>query len=130
MSLGGGRHPLRNQLEELHVAAAETAISQGADVQDPQESALADQRHPQHGLDALLPEDRIGHRGGVDPIEHDRPLDLGYPTGESSADRHADALTNLLLDATGRSGDQLLRCLVEQEHCRGVDRKDVANPVE
>ena len=109
MSLSGGRYPLGDQLKKLLVRVGETAISQGAYVQDSQESALADQRHPEHGLDALLPQDRIGHRGGVDPVDHDRPLDLGYPTGESSADRHADALTNLLLDATGGSGDQLLR---------------------
>ena len=65
-----------------------------------------------------------------DPVEDHRALLRRDPAGEPLAQRDADALLDLLLDAAGGRRDQVLRRLVEQQHGRGVDAQQVAHPVE
>ena len=66
----------------------------------------------------------------VDVVEDHRPLLGGDPPGEARADRDADALLDLLLDAERGAGDELVRRLVEQEDRARVDLEDLARPLE
>ena len=66
----------------------------------------------------------------VDVVEDHRPLLGGDPAGEAPADRDADALLDLLLDAERRARDELVRLLVEQEDRARVYLEDLAGAVE
>ena len=93
-------------------------------------AAGRDQRHAEHALDALLAEDRVQDIRVVDVVEHDRACLGRDPACEAAADRDAHALLDLLLEPDGRPGDELVRRLVEHQHCGRVDLQDVSQPHE
>jgi hypothetical protein len=61
-------------------------------------------------------------------IQPDWFLRCGDTSGETGAERNPDALANLVLDATGCSGDEHLASGVEHEHGSRVDVKNLAHP--
>jgi hypothetical protein len=122
------RGPVGGQLKELGVALREHAMTEHADVEDADGVAADDERHPQHRLDPLLPQDRVEHVRVVDVVEDDGPPLGGDAPREPLAERDAHAALDLLLDPHGRPRDELLRRLVEQEHRAGVGVEHVAGP--
>ena len=92
----------------------------------PEEFVAAQQRNAEHHLDAFLPQDRIGHRRRVDPVQpHGLPR-CGDPAGEADSDGNAHSLANLVLDTTRCSRHQTIRPPLEEEHRGRVDGEDVA----
>ncbi len=94
--------PIGHDPQQLDVVVVEPMRAQGTDVEHTHDGAAADQRHADHRADALLPQDGVRDRRLVDPVEHDRPSLGGDAPGEPGADRDADALPDLLLDASRR----------------------------
>ena len=86
--------------------------------------------HPEHALDALLPQDRIGDRGLVYPPEPDGLAAGGDPPSETHTDRNSDALPHLFFQPTRRTCDEIVCALCMQEHGSGVRIEDSAEPFE
>jgi hypothetical protein len=99
-------------------------------MQDTDELAARDERHPEHDLDALFPQDRIADCRLVDPVEgHWSPLG-GDPAGKTHAHRDPHPLADFLLHTPGRPGHQLAGILVEQQDGRGVAGQDTQDPLQ
>ena len=124
------RRPVAHELQQLDLVVVEGARPERADVEDAADLPLHDERHAEHRLDSLLAQERVEDVPVVDVVEDHRPLLGGDPPGEARADRDADALLQLLLDAERGAGDELVRRLVEQEDRARVDLEDLARPLE
>jgi hypothetical protein len=94
--LNGGRHPTGNHLEQLHFSRDKVSLSEPTDVENPEKVSSGDEGNAQHRLDALLPENGVGHRRLVDPVENDWPSIGGDPTGEADANGYSHSLANFL----------------------------------
>ena len=112
--------PFGDHLEEFGVGNLERAGLEPADMKHTDQLVCHEERHAEHGADPLLPKDRVRDRGRVDPIQAHRLLRPGDASGETDADRHPDALADLLLDTARRPGDEITRVLVEKQHGCGV----------
>jgi hypothetical protein len=108
----------------------EYARNERADVHDSPHLALDHERNAEHRLDPLLPQERVEDVRVVDVLEDHRPLVGCDPAREAAADRHADALLDLLLDPERSASHELVRLLVEQEDRAGVDFEDLPCPLE
>ena len=124
------RGPVGHELQQLDLVVLEGAGHERADVQDAAHLPLHDERHAEHRLDALLPQDRVEDVRMVDVVEDHRALLGGDPAGEAAAHRDSDALLDLLLDAERRPRDELVRALVEQQDRAGVHLEDRASALE
>ena len=124
------RSPVGHELEQLDLVVVEGARPQRSDMEDAAYVPLHDERHAEHRLDPLLPQERVQDVCVVDVVEDHRPLLGGDPSGEARADRDADALLDLLLDAERGPRDELVRALVEQEDRARVDLEDLARSLE
>ena len=124
------RGPVGHELEQLDLVLLEVAQMERADVENTAHLALHDEGHAEHRLDPFLPQDRVEDVRVVDVVEDHRPLLGGDPAGEAPADRDADALLDLLLDAERRARDELVRLLVEQQDRARVYLEDLAGAVE
>ena len=124
------RGPVGHELEQLDLVLLEVAQMKRADVENASHVSLHDERDAEHRLDPLLTQDRVEDVGVVDVVEDHRPLLGGDPAREAPADRDADALLDLLLDAERRARDELVRLLVEQQDRARVYFEDLAGAVE
>ncbi len=75
----------------------------------------------------FLPQDRIGDRRRVDPVQPDGLPRCRDPPGEADSDGNAYALANLVLDATRCSRHQPFRPPLKEEYRCCIDRDDVAH---
>jgi hypothetical protein len=101
----------RSNLEHGEISVAERPRPQGTDVKDADQAALDDQGHPEQRANALFAENRIEDVGMVDVGDEDRYA-LGRDSSrESLTDGDPDSALDLLLDALGGAGHQLL-CLI------------------
>ena len=99
-------------------------------MEDAEHGVTGQQRHAEHHADALLPQDRIRHGGGVDPIEPDRTPPGSDAASETDPDGDPDTLADLFFDAAGGARHQLVRALVDQQDSRGVGVEDLPNSLE
>jgi hypothetical protein len=111
-ALDRDRDTLGDELEQLDVVPRELPLRERTDVEYAERRARYDERHAEHRLDALLPQDRVPDRELVD-VDHARPPLGRDPAGEALAERDADALLDLLLDPERRARDELVLPLVE-----------------
>jgi hypothetical protein len=83
------------------------------------DAALDQQRDAEERADALLAQDRVVDVGAVDVVDRQGFLRRRDAPGEALANRDADALFDLLLDALGGPRLQPLAVGFEQENrCR------------
>jgi hypothetical protein len=59
---------------------------------------------------------RIQHLRVIDIVKHHRAPLGGNSTGEATTDRNSHALLHFFFDPHRRTGNELIRLLVEQEH--------------
>ena len=119
-----------DELQQLLIPGIEEARHECPDVEHSDHTIGRDQRHSEHALDALFAEDRVQDVRVVDVVEHDRARLGRDPAREAAADRDAYALLDLFLEPDGRPGDELVRRLVDHQHCDRVDLQDVSQPYE
>jgi len=124
------RGAVGRELQKLRVVAREIPWGQRADVQDAEDVAADEERHPQERLDSLLTQDRVEHVGVVDVLNDHRMSVRRDPAGETLPDRDANTLFHLLLDAPRRAGDELVARLVEKEERTGVRFQSLSDPLE
>ena len=96
-------------------------------MQHADDAALHEERDAEQRLDALLAQDRVEDVGVVDVGDGDRAALGGDPPGEAAADRDADALLDLFLDALG--GARVQRVALQQQESHRVDLQDLGDPV-
>jgi hypothetical protein len=99
-------------------------------MQHPEHRAMDQQRHAHQRPDALVQQQRVEHDAGFDPIQDDRSPLGGDAARETPADRDPDALADFLLQAAGRSGDQLTARAVQQQHRGSIGIQDRPHPVQ
>jgi hypothetical protein len=66
----------------------------------------------------------------IDSVQDDRAPLRGDASRETAANRDPDTLTDFLLQAAGRSGDQLTARTVQQQHRGGIAIQDHPHPVQ
>ena len=66
----------------------------------------------------------------IDVVENDRSRVCCDPAGKAAAERDANALFDLLLDAAGRARDELVALLVEEQDRARVGGEHLARPIE
>ena len=120
------RGAVRGELEQVALLVGEHARGEAADVQHADDAALHEQRDAEQRLDALLAQDRVEDVGVVDVGDGDRAALGGDAPGEAAADRDADALLDLLLDALG--GARVQRVALQQQDRHRVDLQDLGDP--
>ncbi len=109
---------------------AEWSLGKSADVEHSEKLPSGDERNAQHRLDSLLPQKGVGHRRRVNPVEGHWVQVGGYPASKSSPQRHPNPLADLLLDAAGRSHDQLAGICVKKQYGCCVTGKDVQDAIQ
>ena len=97
-------------------------------MKDALEAVGEDERDAEQALDPLLAKDWIHDVGMVDVVEHNGTALGSNSAGEPAADRDANALLDLFLDADCSAGDELVARLVEQQECRCVGLQQVPDP--
>ena len=108
------RRPVGGQLQQRGIIGGENPVPQRADMQHPQHRPLHQQRHAHQRPDALREQQRVEHSAVIDPVQDDRAPLGGDASRETPANRDPDTLTDFLLQAAGRSGDQLTARTVQQ----------------
>ena len=93
------RPPVRRPAAAIRRRVGKRSFAQSSDVQDADQTVANEQRDAQHGPDALLPQDGVGHRGLVDPVQSDGPSFGRDPAGEASPQRNANVLIDLFFEA-------------------------------
>jgi hypothetical protein len=85
-------------------------------VEDADGVAADEEGDAEHGLDALLAQDRVEDVGLVDVVEDDGAAFGGDASGEAASERDARAGLDLLLEPGRCARDELAPLRVEQEH--------------
>jgi hypothetical protein len=124
------RRPVGRELQQLDVLVTELPGAERPDVENSKDLPGDEQRDAQHRLDALVPKDLIENVGVVDVREYDGRAARGDSTGETPPDRDPHPLLDFFLDSDRRSGDQLVRLGVEEEHRAGLDVEALLRPQE
>jgi hypothetical protein len=84
-SLDSTHDALGHDLKELDVSRREGSILYAPDVQDADHSLAGEQRDAEHRADALLPQDRVCDRRGIDAVKDDGLTVSGDPPREPGA---------------------------------------------
>jgi hypothetical protein len=124
--------PVRDELQQVHVALPELTLSEHPDVQDPDHLSLDDQRNAEQRPDVLLAHQGVddGDRRVVEVRDHDRLPRGGDPAGESAANGKPEPSLDLLLEALGRPRRQRPPVVLDQQHRSRVRPEDVGDPLE
>ena len=126
-ALSGERDTFRDEAEQLHVVLVELPRPERSDVQHADHVTAHDERHAEHRLDALLPQDRVHDLGVVDVVEDHRLRGGRDATGKAATDRDPNALLDLFFDSECGAREQLGPLVVQQQHCTRVGLEDVAD---
>ena len=117
------RHPIANELQQLHVVVSELPGGQRAHVQDAEDVPIRNEGNSEQGLDALLAQDRIQHICVIHVADRAGASCGHDPAGESTSHRDPHPLVDLLLEPFGGSRYELVSRRIQEEHGRGVGTK-------
>jgi hypothetical protein len=128
--LDSSGQPFSDYLEEFGLGPFKRTVLKTADVEYADHLVTHEERHAKHGLDTLLPQDRIRHSGGVDAIQDHRFLRPGDSSGKAHPNRDPYPLADLFLDPTCGPSHEVARVLVQEQDGSGVRVEDVSHPLQ
>jgi hypothetical protein len=121
------RRTVTGKLQQLDIVFVERPVHKRSHVEDAEHAAADKQRHSEHRLDPLLAQKGIEDVCVIDVVEDHRMPIRCDTSGETTADRDPNPAFDFLFDADRRPRDQLVRLLIQQQDCAGVDTEDLAS---